>query len=169
MVLNGNRRATIKGGGISSPGDFNVPTPSSPALPPLAALFGQWERHAFETAGCPVRNVLDRIGDKWTMLVLVALAARPHRFGELHRAVPDISKRMLTQTLRELERDGIVDREVFPTKPPQVRYSISDLGNTVLGPLAALVAWAGNTYPAIEQARARYDRIEHDAGADVSG
>ena len=133
--------------------------PTSPTIDssPLSALFGEWERREFDATACPVRNVLDRIGDKWTMLVLVALAARPHRFGELHRAVPDISKRMLAQTLRELERDGIVDREVFPTKPPQVCYSLSDLGSSVLGPLAALVAWAEDTYPAIQRARARYD------------
>ena len=145
------------------PGDLKVPT--SVKLPPtMVALFGDWGSRGFDATACPVRNVLDRIGDKWTMLVLVALAAHPHRFGELHRAVPDISKRMLTQTLRELERDGIVDREVFPTKPPQVRYSLSALGGTVLTPLAALVSWAETTYPAIQQARVRFDQMESEAG-----
>ena len=111
----------------------------------------------FDADACPVRNVLDRVGDKWTMLALVALASRPRRFSELHRAIPDISKRMLTQTLRELERDGLADRQVFPTKPPQVRYSLSPLGTSVLGPLAALVGWADESYPAIRDARQRFD------------
>ncbi len=66
---------------------------------------------------CPIRNVLDRLGDKWTVLTVSALAERPRRFSELHRIIPDISKRMLTQTLRDLERDGLATRHVFPTKP----------------------------------------------------
>lgn len=136
------------------------------ANPSVAALLAEWTCSGSDPAGCPVRNVLDRIGDKWTMLVLMALATRPRRFSELQRAMPDISKRMLAQTLRGLERDGILDREVFPTKPPQVRYSLSDLGRSVLGPLAALIAWAEETYPAIRQARARYDR--ESAEADVA-
>ena len=106
--------------------------------------------------------MLDRIGDKWTLLALVALASRPRRFSELHRAIPDISKRMLTQTLRELERDGLAEREVFPTKPPQVRYNLSALGLSVLTPLAALVGWAEDSYPAIRKARQRFDAALQD-------
>ena len=86
----------------------------------------------FDAAACPVRNVLDRIGDKCSLLALVALAPRPRRFSELHRAIPDIFKRMLTQTLRELECDGLANRQVFPTKPPKVQYSLSPLGLSVL-------------------------------------
>ena len=141
---------------ISAPGDLDVPYPAEDG-PPLVSLFDAWQDVGFDADACPVRNVLDRVGDKWTMLALVALASRPRRFSELHRAIPDISKRMLTQTLRELERDGLADRQVFPTKPPQVRYSLSPLGTSVLGPLAALVGWADESYPAIREARQRFD------------
>ena len=125
--------------------------------PTLGSVFDAWQNVGFDAAACPVRNVLDRIGDKWTLLALVALASRPRRFSELHRAIPDISKRMLTQTLRELERDGLADRQVFPTKPPKVQYSLSPLGLSVLKPLAALVGWAEDSYPAIREARQRFD------------
>ncbi len=131
--------------------------PPSADAPPFGTTFSDWSDRGFDAASCPVRNVLDRIGDKWTLLALVALAAQPHRFSELHRAIPDISKRMLTQTLRELERDGLIEREVFPTKPPSVRYSLSPLGRSVLAPLAALVGWAEDSYGAIRAARERFD------------
>ena len=75
--------------------------------------------------GCPVRDVLDRLGDKWSVLILATLANDPMRFNELTRAVPDISRRMLTETLRHLERDGLVWREVTPATPPAVRYGFS--------------------------------------------
>ncbi len=127
---------------------------------PLATVFRDWRASGFDAAACPVRNVLDRIGDKWTMLVLAALAAGPCRFSELHRAMPDISKRMLTQTLRELERDGLVTRHVFPTKPPKVEYRLSAVGLSVLTPLAGLIAWAENTYGEIREARVRFDTAE---------
>ena len=141
---------------ISAPGDPDVPS-SADDIPALGSLFDAWRDLGFDAAACPVRNVLDRVGDKWTMLALVALASRPRRFSELHRAIPDISKRMLTQTLRDLERDGLADREVFPTKPPQVRYSLTPLGISVLRPLAALVGWAEDSYAAIREARERFD------------
>ena len=123
----------------------------------LSSKFVTWQAAGFDAASCPVRNVLDRIGDKWTMLILVALAAAPRRFGELHRIVPDISKRMLTQTLRGLERDGLASRHVFPTKPPSVEYRLSNLGTSVLEPLAALIDWAEHHYPHVVQARVQYD------------
>ena len=124
---------------------------------PLATVFRDWRATGFDASVCPVRNVLDRIGDKWTMLVLVALAAGPCRFSELHRAMPDISKRMLTQTLRDLERDGLATRRVFPTKPPKVQYRLSALGQSVLKPLAGLVEWAEHSYATIRDARAAFD------------
>ena len=141
---------------ISTPGDVAVPYPSEDG-PSLGSVFDAWQDMGFDAAACPVRNVLDRIGDKWTLLALVALASRPRRFSELHRAIPDISKRMLTQTLRELERDGLADRQVFPSKPPKVQYSLSPLGVSVLTPLAALVGWAEDSYAAIRDARQRFD------------
>ncbi len=107
---------------------------------------------------CPVRGVLDRIGDKWSTLMVLTLALRPHRFGELKRAIPDISQRMLTQTLRDLQRDGYVARKVFPTTPPAVEYRLTDLGRSLTVPLAGLVDWAVRTRGEIEAARAAFDR-----------
>ena len=129
---------------------------------PLADRFADWQASGFDAAACPVRNVLDRIGDKWTMLTLAALAAAPRRFSELHRMVPDISKRMLTQTLRDLERDGLATRHVFPTKPPRVEYRLSALGQSVLEPLADLARWAENNFSSIREARARFDAMPAD-------
>ena len=106
---------------------------------------------------CPVRNVLDRIGDKWSTLILVTLANGPHRFSAVQRAIPDISKRMLTQTFRDLERDGLIARAVFPTRPPSVEYRLTPLGETILEPLTVLVRWADRSHAAIKNARLAYD------------
>lgn len=124
---------------------------------PMQSQFGEWRDRGLDAESCPVRNVLDRIGDKWTSLLVVALAAKPQRFSELHRAVPDISKRMLTQCLRDLQRDGLVTRHVFPTKPPSVEYRLSPLGQSVLGPLGGLIAWAEQSFDAIKASRAAFD------------
>jgi DNA-binding HxlR family transcriptional regulator len=123
----------------------------------LAARFREWQVQRFDLAECPVRGALDRVGDKWTALTLIALAAAPSRFSALRRAIPDISKRMLTQTLRELERDGMITRHVFPTRPPGVEYRLSPLGDSALGPLAALVEWAEGSRAGIGSARERFD------------
>ncbi|APR81106.1 Redox-sensing transcriptional regulator QorR, putative [Minicystis rosea] len=104
-----------------------------------------------------MRDVLDRIGDKWSTLVLVTLADGPRRFSEVRRAIPDISKRMLTQTLRDLERDGLIARTVFPTKPPSVEYRLTPLGETILEPLRALADWANRSHEAIKNARLAFD------------
>lgn len=106
---------------------------------------------------CPVRDVLDRIGDKWSTLILVTLANGPQRFSAIQRAIPDISKRMLTQTLRDLHRDGLIARTVFPTKPPSVEYRLTPLGETILEPLGVLVRWADRSHAAIKTARLAYD------------
>jgi DNA-binding HxlR family transcriptional regulator len=119
--------------------------------------FAAWEARGFDGEPCPVRDILDRIGDKWTVLVLAALAAEPRRFGKLHRMVPDISKRMLTQTLRQLERDGLITRHVFATTPPSVEYRLSVLGHSALVPLRTLIRWADDNFAAIKAARIRYD------------
>jgi DNA-binding HxlR family transcriptional regulator len=123
----------------------------------LITRFTQWEGLDFDAGRCPVRDVLDRVGEKWAMLLLIALAARPRRFNELKRAIPDVSKRMLTQTLRTLERDGLVTRHVFPTKPPSVEYRLSPLGTSLLQPLGELIGWAERNYEAIQHTRARFD------------
>lgn len=106
---------------------------------------------------CPVRDVLDRIGDKWSVLMLLVLSDGPLRFGALRRAVPDISQRMLTQTLRDLQRDGLVDRTVHPTVPPSVEYALTSLGRSLLGPLSGLVEWADGHHAEIRAARAVFD------------
>ena len=115
-----------------------------------------------EPVCCPVRDVLDRIGDKWSILMIMTLATRPQRFSELHRAIRDISKRMLTQTLRDLERDGLITRHVFPTKPPSVEYRLAPLGQSLLEPMANLIDWADRRYSDIHAARACFDRAPGD-------
>ncbi|MBV7393335.1 winged helix-turn-helix transcriptional regulator [Mameliella sediminis] len=106
---------------------------------------------------CPVRDVLDRVGQKWTLLILIALENGPQRFSALQRKVGDISKRMLTQTLRDLERDGMISRTVYPTKPPAVEYALTDLGRSALLPIAQLSDWASANHDAIRAARAAFD------------
>jgi DNA-binding HxlR family transcriptional regulator len=106
---------------------------------------------------CPVRQVMQGIFGKWSTLLLLALAERPYRFGELRRLVPDISQRMLTQTLRDLERDGYVYRKVYPTKPPSVEYGLTGLGTSMLTPLNDLVIWAGDNFARVDAARKQYD------------
>jgi DNA-binding HxlR family transcriptional regulator len=107
---------------------------------------------------CPIRDVLDRIGDKWSTLLVLTLAERPHRFGELRRAVFDISQRMLTQTLRELQRDGLITRTVHPTTPPSVEYALTALGSSLLDPLSHLIRWADVHHTAIRTARSKFER-----------
>lgn len=106
-----------------------------------------------DAGNCPVRDVMDHIGDKWSSLLLMALGARNHRFGELKRAVPDISQRMLTQSLRDLQRDGLISRHVFATVPPSVEYRLTQMGESLMVPLMGLMHWANAHHPAIRQAR----------------
>jgi DNA-binding HxlR family transcriptional regulator len=106
---------------------------------------------------CPCRDVLDLIANKWTALVIGALAERPHRFGELRRRVEGISQKVLTQNLRNLERDGLVTRTVYPTTPPSVEYGLSELG-TDLGPyLVSLADWSRDKFAHVRRARVAYD------------
>ena len=111
-------------------------------------------------ADCPVRDVIQGISNKWSSLLMMALAEKPYRFGELRRLVPDISQRMLTQTLHDLQRDGYVHREVFPTKPPSVEYSLTDLGRSMFGPLHQLLQWAERNHGAVRDARAAFDSAQ---------
>ena len=117
----------------------------------------QWRGNKDGLDLCPVRGVLDRIGDKWSTLIVMTLAEQPLRFGELRRAVPDISQRMLTQTLRDLQRDSYVHREVFPTKPPSVEYSLTDLGRSMFSAMHELILWAELNHDAVRDARAAFD------------
>lgn len=108
-------------------------------------------------ANCPIRDVLDQIGDKWSTLFISLLGEKPHRFGELRRAIPDISQRMLTQTLRDLQRDGLVSRHVYPTVPPSVEYSLTPLGQSLLEPLSHLIRWAEDHHGHIRAARGEFE------------
>ena len=108
-------------------------------------------------AGCRSRQVIDRIGDRWTGLLLGALSDGPKRFTELARRVEGISQKMLTQTLRGLERDGMVSRTVYATVPVRVDYELTDLGRTLTAPIAALEAWARDHLDDVIAARKRYD------------
>jgi DNA-binding HxlR family transcriptional regulator len=96
----------------------------------------------FADPSCSVRRVLDRVADKWTAQLVAVLSHGPHRFGELRRATPGISEKMLTVTLRGLERDGLVTRTVDSGPPLKVTYELTDLGRTLVEPLAGLVSWA---------------------------
>src|SRR5947208_3448782 len=121
---------------------------------------GKWCRYPLVTmerwnmlnAACPTRQVLDRVADKWTMLVVVALEPGTLRFSELRRRVDGISQKMLTQTLRGLEQDGFVDRDVIPTVPVTVRYTLTPLGHSLADAVAGIRAWAYANMDAIEAA-----------------
>jgi DNA-binding HxlR family transcriptional regulator len=105
-----------------------------------------------------VREVLSRVGDKWSILVVGLLNDGPKRFSDLRRAIEGISQRMLTLTLRGLERDGLATRTVFPTIPPRVDYELTRLGKTLLEPVVALALWADKNRFEIQEARDRFDR-----------
>ena len=107
-----------------------------------------------------VSEVLDRVGDKWSVLVVATLGEGPRRFNELRRAIASISQRMLTLTLRGLERDGLVTRTMFPTIPPRVDYELTELGCSLLTPVNALGAWARQHRQKIQEARAHFDVAE---------
>ena len=109
------------------------------------------------TAACPVRDVLDRVGDKWSALIVKALENEPKRFGVLRREIEDISQRMLTETLRNLQRDGYVARKVYPTTPPAVEYSITPLGQSLQRALGVLADWSTLNHNAVRQARSVFD------------
>ncbi|WP_433891064.1 winged helix-turn-helix transcriptional regulator [Streptomyces sp. CA-111067] len=109
------------------------------------------------SAMCPSRAALDRIADKWTALIVGALADGTLRYAELRRTVEGISEKMLTQTLRSLERDGLVVRHEQPTVPPQVAYGLTPLGRTLDEPLSAVRQWAERHINDVNAARVRYD------------
>lgn len=108
---------------------------------------------------CPSRMLLDRIGDRWTVLVVGVLSDGPHRFSELGRRVVGISQKMLTQTLRHLERDGLVTRTITPQVPPRVDYELTEAGQSLREPLKALEDWAAVHMGSVLEARDRYDEV----------
>jgi DNA-binding HxlR family transcriptional regulator len=107
---------------------------------------------------CPIRQLLDRIGDTWTVLVILKLGVQPLRFRQLLKAIDGISQRMLTVTLRALERDGLVLRTVFDTKPPSVEYRLTETGLSLLDPITGLTHWALANEQKIAIARADFER-----------
>lgn len=108
---------------------------------------------------CPaVREVLNRVGDKWSVQIVALLGDGAMRFSELRRAIEGISQRMLTLTLRGLERDGLITRTVFPEIPPRVDYELTRLGNTLLEPISALADWAEQYRTSIQEAREKFDK-----------
>jgi DNA-binding HxlR family transcriptional regulator len=111
-----------------------------------------------ESSACRrISEVLSRVGDKWTVLVIVQLREGPLRFSEIKRRLGSISQKMLTATLRALERDGVLTRTVYPTVPPRVDYELTPLGRDLLQPVAAMANWATKNADAIDRARARFD------------
>jgi DNA-binding HxlR family transcriptional regulator len=108
-------------------------------------------------AGCRVREVLDLVADKWSLYVVSCLGDGPRRFTELKRAIDGISQRMLTVTLRGLERDGIVIRTVYEVMPPHVSYELTAMGSTLVQATAPLIEWSSQNLARIDDARARYD------------
>lgn len=106
---------------------------------------------------CPVRNVLSRVGDKWSMLVLFTLEGQPSiRFKELQRSIPDISQKILTATLKMLEADGLINREAFPEVPPRVEYSLTEKGKSLLPLIDALLSWATDNMEDIIASRIQF-------------
>lgn len=132
--------------------------PAREAVRKLSESCRAWKEQSENPALCPVRNVLYHIAYKWSLIVLVTLAPCPHRFGELRREIPEISQRMLTKTLTDLQRDGLINRTVFSTKPPSVEYSLTPLGQSLLIPLSSLVEWVDQHQAHIDKAQTSYDK-----------
>ncbi|GGB96235.1 MarR family transcriptional regulator [Oxalicibacterium flavum] len=128
---------------------MSLSSPSSSSLPSPAT--------AEQT--CPIRDVLDRIGDQWSLLILDALGTRLMRFNALHREIGDVSKQMLSRTLKRLEQDGFIARTLYPEVPPRVEYELTPLGRSFLVPMKSLVAWADANHAHICAARRDYERM----------
>jgi DNA-binding HxlR family transcriptional regulator len=134
-------------GTLKSPGSSEVTDP--------------WDAHQWDAReGCEVRQILDRIADKWSLLAIALLEGRTLRFNELRREIDGISQRMLTVTLRQLERDGLVTRTVYPVVPPRVEYALTPLGRTLHSTIQALVTWTETHQDEVVAARAAYDARE---------
>jgi DNA-binding HxlR family transcriptional regulator len=115
---------------------------------------GPWDPY---TAECPTRQVLDRIGDRWTVLIIGSLSDGPLRFSQISKTVGGISQKMLTQTLRGLERDGLVTRTIYPQIPPRVEYELTSAGETLVQLLGSLQEWAKDHMSGIIEARREFD------------
>jgi DNA-binding HxlR family transcriptional regulator len=138
----------------------NMPVTAQVSEPGLTVLGGEDE--------CGIRDVLDRLGDRWTVLVIVELIAGTRRFRELQRAVPGISQRMLTVTTKRLCRDGLVERDAYPTIPPRVDYRLTALGRSLAEAILGLANWSRDNRDAITTARDRWDADHPEAGLAAS-
>jgi DNA-binding HxlR family transcriptional regulator len=127
-------------------------------------ISSSWDAYQTE---CPTRLVLNRIADKWAVLVLGLLESETKRFSALQREIGGISQKMLTQTLRGLERDGLIARTIYPTVPPKVEYTITPLGKTLVGLLAALRVWSEKHIEEVQQAQNNYDKAEQAFNAET--
>jgi len=114
-------------------------------------------------ASCPARQLLDRISDKWVTLIVTALADGPQRYSDLSRRIAGVSQKMLTQTLRSLERDGLITRSVTPSVPVRVDYELTPLGQTLLPLIASIKGWAETHMPEVAAARTQYDDVSASA------
>ncbi len=139
----------MEDGTLKSGRHTNVPDPASRALDPVSCVR--------DTTSCEIRDLLDRLADKWSLLVIELLGTGTHRFTELHREIDEISQRMLTLTLRHLERDGLVTRTVHPVVPPRVDYALTGLGRSLLVAIEGLVTWTRAHRHEIAAARTGYD------------
>jgi len=112
-----------------------------------------------DSMNCPIRDVIDRIGDKWSLLILVVLSEQPTRFNALKRAIGDISQKVLTKVLKELEHDGYIKRTVFDESPPKVVYELTEMGASILKPLGYLIEWAEENHSNIKNNRLHHSKL----------
>jgi DNA-binding HxlR family transcriptional regulator len=124
----------------------------------LGKMIGDFPEPELFTLNCPTQQILDVIADKWSVIVLYCLAYRPRRYNEIQRRIEGISQKVLTQTLRKLERHGLVERQVLSEMPPSVEYSLTSLGKTLMEPLLAIASWSREYFADVVASRAQYDQ-----------
>lgn len=134
--------------------------PSREAGKKLSKIYCTWKDQHASRDIYPIGVAMEHISNKWSTHIIINLSEFPLRFGELKRAIPDISQRVLAQTLRDLERDGLVNRVVYPTNPPSVEYSLTILGQSLLVPLWYLADWANSNYQVVLGSRERFKRTK---------
>ena len=115
-----------------------------------------------EIIECPIRDVLNHIGDQWSLLILEALELKTSRFNELLREIDDISKQMLSKTLKKLEKDGFILRTTFAEIPPRVEYQLTKMGKTFMAPMKTMIIWADKNHNAIRNARKEYEKTQNE-------
>ncbi len=152
-----------------SAGPWADTAPGESAVAVVPAARGEPALPGLPTATCRVREVLGRIGDKWSIFIIIRLGNGPQRFTTLKRSIDGISQRMLTVTLRGLERDGIVSRTMYPVMPPRVDYALTPLGHTLLDAVGALMAWADEHLAEVDAAREGYDARSPDGAPEGPG